>query len=318
MAVAGHDRRAGKQPAQVRRGGRLPRVRAHGDQVGGERAVRAQQGLHAHGGREVGDPEQVLEVGQGQREHPEHPVRAVDEGQALLLGQDDRGESGLGQRLRRGAGRPIGADHLPLALQDDRHVRQRGEVTAAPEGPELVDGRDDPGVEQAGQRGDDLGSHAGAAGAQGVQPKRHHRPHRGWLHEGADAGRVRAGQADLQGGAPLRGDRHRGQCSEPGRDPVGRLRTTGQVLDVQPPRRDPSQGLGWDVDRPSAPGHVRELIDRQVADVQGRAVSGSGHGPLLAPLPPAARCVGGTPARWFNVPAGTAPSGWSRTTGVPQ
>ncbi len=45
------------------------------------------QALDAHRGGDVGDLEQVTQVVDGEHEHAEHAVGAVDEGEALLLGE---------------------------------------------------------------------------------------------------------------------------------------------------------------------------------------------------------------------------------------
>ena len=73
-----------------------PGVRAQALQVGGEDGVGAEQGLDAHRGGDVGRGQQDVEVVQRQHEHAEHAVRAVDEGEALLLGERDRREPRLG------------------------------------------------------------------------------------------------------------------------------------------------------------------------------------------------------------------------------
>ena len=76
---------SGHELAQVRGRQRLARLRAQRVQVGGEDVVGAEQALDAHRRRDVGDLEQQAQVGDGQDEHAEHAVGAVDEGQALLL-----------------------------------------------------------------------------------------------------------------------------------------------------------------------------------------------------------------------------------------
>ena len=128
--VAGDDRGAGEQPAQVRRAHRLADLRPHGDEVLGERAIGAEQRLGRHRPGQVGRRHQTVEVGQGEHEHPEHPVGAVDEGQALLGPQRHRRHAGGPHRRRApepAAVRPAG---LALADEHQRSRGQRGEVAA--------------------------------------------------------------------------------------------------------------------------------------------------------------------------------------------
>jgi hypothetical protein len=79
-------------------------VRSQRHQLGGQHPVGAQQRLEAHGRGEVGDEEQPLQVGAGQHQHGQHPVGAVDEGQALLLGQHHGREPGVASACGREQG----------------------------------------------------------------------------------------------------------------------------------------------------------------------------------------------------------------------
>ena len=140
-------------------------------------------------------PQQPVEVGEGQHEHPEHPVGAVDQGEALLGPQRHRRDAGLGQRRRavdqacrrRGGPRPRRA--APSAADG-----QRGEVAAGTERAVLADDRRDPGVEQRDDRLDDLGPGPGEAHRQAAGAQEHHRPHDLALDLRAHAGGVRADQ----------------------------------------------------------------------------------------------------------------------------
>ncbi len=58
---------------------------------------------------------------QREQEHAEHAVGAVDEGEALLLGELDGGEPGGGERLRGGEEAAGGVPHVALAHQRERH-----------------------------------------------------------------------------------------------------------------------------------------------------------------------------------------------------
>ena len=70
-------------------------------QVVGEHPVGAQLALDAHGRGDVGHPEQVVQVGQGEHQLAEHAVGAVDQRQALLLGEGDRRQTVRAQRVGR-------------------------------------------------------------------------------------------------------------------------------------------------------------------------------------------------------------------------
>jgi hypothetical protein len=88
--VAGHDRRTGEQPGEVRGGGGLSGVRPQGLQVGGEHPVGGELTLDAHRGGDVGGLQQHPQVGDRQHQHAEHPVGAVDQREPFLGLQLDR------------------------------------------------------------------------------------------------------------------------------------------------------------------------------------------------------------------------------------
>ena len=99
LAVARDERAAGEQPPQVAGRGQLARVRAdHLDAlvVG---PVGAEQGLDAHRTGDVGDLDQQADLVDRQREQHLHRLGAVDQRQALLRGEHDRLDPGLGEDL---------------------------------------------------------------------------------------------------------------------------------------------------------------------------------------------------------------------------
>ncbi len=82
----------------------------------------------------------MAQIGARQHEHPEHPVGAVDQRQALLGAQLERRDLGVGERVRGGhalaAAADVGLDvDVDLALADEREraVGERGEIAARPE-----------------------------------------------------------------------------------------------------------------------------------------------------------------------------------------
>ena len=97
--MAGDDRRAVEQAAQVGGAVGLPGLRAQRDQVLGEGAIGAEQGLHRHRGRQIGDPQERAQVLDGEHQHAEDAVGAVDQRQSLLRAQRQRLDPGLGERL---------------------------------------------------------------------------------------------------------------------------------------------------------------------------------------------------------------------------
>ena len=121
--------------------------------------------------------QQVAQVGDRQHEHAEHPVGAVDQRQAFLLGQHDRLDPRRAQRLAGVEQRAGGIAHRPLPHQRQRAVRERREVARAAERAVLVDDRRDPGREHRGVGGRDDRPHAGAPGGQRREPQQHQRAH---------------------------------------------------------------------------------------------------------------------------------------------
>jgi hypothetical protein len=146
--MAGDDRRAGKQAAQVGGAVRLPWLRAQRDQVLGEGAIGPEQGLHRHRGRHIGDAQQRTQVPDGEQLHPEDAIGAVDQRQALLRTERERLDPGLGERLgRRPTLAGVVAD-LPLTDQRQGAVREGREVAARPQGPVFEHDWGDSGVEE--------------------------------------------------------------------------------------------------------------------------------------------------------------------------
>ena len=184
-AVGSHERALLEQPPDVRGGVSLAGLRPQRLQVVGEHAVGAEQALDAHRDGDVGDRQQVAQVGDRQREHAEHPVGAVDQREALLLVEGDRRQhvAGLAQVAAGGA-------HRALPHQRQRAVRERREVAAAAERAVLVhDGRD-LRVEHRRVGAGRLHPHAGPARGEGGEPQQHQRADHLALDLGAGARRV--------------------------------------------------------------------------------------------------------------------------------
>ena len=89
--------------------------------------------LGGHRGGNVGEREQLAEVGEREDEHPEDAVGAVDQREALLRPEDRRLDPGRRKRLRGRPSLTARVEHLALADQRQRAVRKRREVTAGAE-----------------------------------------------------------------------------------------------------------------------------------------------------------------------------------------
>ncbi len=108
-------------------------------QVVGEHGVAAEERLDGQGGGEVGRGEEHVEGVEREGELAEHPVGAVDEGQALLLGEDDGFQAGGGEGVGRVEEFPVAGADLPLTHDGERAVGERCEVAGAAEGTVLGD-----------------------------------------------------------------------------------------------------------------------------------------------------------------------------------
>jgi len=242
--VGGDERRVGQQRAHVRRRVLLPHLRPEGHEIRGERVVRPHEGLDGHRGREVGSGEEAGEVVAGQGEHAEHPVGAVDEGEAFLFGQRDRLDAGRSHGLGRGAPLSGGVAHPPLPDQGERAVGERGEVPGAAERTVLVHDRRDPGVQQRPVGLGDDGPHPGPSCRHGREPEQHHGADHFALHLRARSGGVAADEALLELDPPLGGDVLRREGPEPGGHAVDRLVGRGEVLDGAAGGRDRPEHAG--------------------------------------------------------------------------
>ena len=235
--VRGDDRRSGQRGGDPRGADGLTGLRAQRLQVGGEHPVGAHQRLHRHRRREIRCIQEHLEVGERHHQHAQHAVGAVDQRQALLLGQHDRGQPLLGERLGGRAAASARVDHLALADQRQRDCRQRREIAGAAERSVLRDDRGDAGAEHRGQGRRGLRADTGPATGQRRQPQQHQGADHLALDRLAAAGRVRPDQRGLQRGPAVRRDGRGGQCAEPGGDAVVRLDVIGQPLHDRPGSR---------------------------------------------------------------------------------
>ena len=214
---------------------------------------------------------QPREVVRREHEHAEHPVGAVDQGEALLRGQGHGLDARGGQR---GGGREALAavvGHVALADERERAVRERRQVAARAERAVLGHDRREAGVQQREHRLGHDGPGPRAAHRQGAGAQEQHRAHDLALDRGAHPGGVRAHQRSLELLAPLGRDGDVGERAEAGRDAVGGLLRS----------REPRDDLGRL--RHCAPGILAEdrvhVAARHRHDVGGREpLAVHGHG----------------------------------------
>ena len=120
---------AAEQTAHVGRAHLLATMVAHRVEPGIKGTRHRLCRLQAHGHGELGVPDQILGIDQGQTGQRRRDRRAVVEGQSLLGRQPDRLQARLSHRLERGQTFALVAG---LALADERQgqVREGGQIAA--------------------------------------------------------------------------------------------------------------------------------------------------------------------------------------------
>ena len=188
----------------------------------------------------------------------------LSERQAFLCLELDRLEPGARQRL--GSAARAGTVDRRLALPDEheRDVRQRGEVARRAEAAARRDDRMDRRVQHRHEQVDDLDPHAGEPDRQGVRPQQEHRPHDVVGQRVADAGGMGADEVALEG-RRLRGvDARIGQIAEAGGDAIDGCAVGHEPLDHGPRCTHPIRRSGFELDGPSAPRDLDDVIDGEV------------------------------------------------------
>ena len=225
----------------------------------------------------------MVEVGDGERELAQHAVGAVDEGQPLLLGEDDRGEAVFGEGVGGTRQPSVGGTDSALTGHRERDVCERRQITRATEAAELVDHRRDPRRQQVGVRLRHLGPHTRASRGERGQAQQHQRTDDLALHLGTGSRRVRADQAALQLGSHLLRDVPGGERAEAGRHAVHRAGVGGEVLDARPRARDLGEGVVGEADPVAAACDVDDVLDRDGSEADLDEIGGLGgerHGGL--------------------------------------
>ena len=176
--------------------------------------------------------QQAIDVGEGEHEHPEDPVGAVDERQALLRAEhrrlDPRGRQRLGRPRRRS---PAASNTSPSPISASAQCASGARSPLAPSEPCSGTTGSSPAASIASIVSASTGRAPGAAHRQRAGAQEHHRPHHLALDRRAHAGGVRAHQRPLQLGPAVGRDPRLRERAEAGRDPVGGLVGGGEPRD---------------------------------------------------------------------------------------
>ncbi len=176
---------------------------------GGERDVRAEQRLDAHGRCDTGGPGEAIRVGQEKRPDRAHHLGAVEQGEAFLGLEGQRLQPGLAQRDHRRHHGPV-VFHLAAADEWQRKVRERREIARRPDAPLLRDDRVDPQAKEVEQPVDEQRPAAAVAERERVGPQQQHRPDDLARERRPDAGRVAHQEVLLEAPSVGRLDEGRG------------------------------------------------------------------------------------------------------------
>src|SRR5216117_2576114 len=258
VAVRGDDPALGRQAAQVRRGRELARVRPEPVDPLVERRVGPHQRLERHRPGDVREANQTKRVGDGERRERRHQVRPVEEGQALLRLEGQRGEPGARERLSRRHALPV-EPGLALADETQGHVREGHQVPRRAQRSLLGHEGVHAPVQAGEQRLDDRRAYARGA----PRERRGEQEHDGanlLLGEGrADAARMAQDEVPLELRALGGRDDDVLELADAGRDAVDRRRARREPLDEAPPRGERARRGRRQVDLLAA---ARDGLDR--------------------------------------------------------
>ena len=277
VGVAGDDGGVGEHRPKVRGAHRLARLRPECLEFGGERGVGGQQSLDGHRGDHVGLSEEAFDVGDGEAEHAEDAVGAVGDGEALLLGEFDRFEAGVAERVGGGTNAAVVHD-VAFAEQRQCAVGERSEVAAGAERAVLGHDRRDAGVEDVDHRLGDERPGAAVAERERSRPQQHHRPNHFVFDRVAHAGGVGTDECDLKCTSTLGWDRDGGERAEAGGDAVLGC-ALGELFDDRSGCRHALDRCGCEFDAFGSAGDGDD-----VADGDAGSVEVDGHDVKSSPL----------------------------------
>jgi len=194
---------------------------------------------------------------------------AVEQGQAFLRAQHQRGQADFGQCL--GSRQALTIDE---GLADTDHhagqVRKRGQVARGANRALARNHRNEIVLQERFQQGQCLRADARGALGEAGQLQRHHQPHDRRRHRLTHAGRVREHDIALQGFQILALDAHAGQLAEAGVDAIHR---SALGDDVGHGLRTAQHGGG----RSRVQPHPRAVMDRApLRQRDGAGVQGQG------------------------------------------
>ena len=192
---------------------------ADGVDAGVEGGKEGGEGLHGHGGGDVGQLGPPIQVVPHQGADGGHALGAVDEGQALLGQQMVGLDAGPRHGLGPGELLPL-IPGFPPAQDHQGHMGQRRQIARRAQGALAGHHGGHALVEHVQQALDELPADAGVALDQSVGPQEHHGPDH-FLREGVAHGHaVAQDQVLLELGALLMAHVHLGEFAEAGGDAV--------------------------------------------------------------------------------------------------
>ncbi len=266
VAVRLGDVALGQQATEERARRHLARLRSRRQDALVERAHRPLERLERHGAGDVGHQAGLLGVEHGQPADRGHVLGAVEQGEAFLGLELERGELGAGQPHRRRHDLAVQLD-LALAYHAERQVSQRRQIAGRADRAARRDHRVDARRQHPAQELGHLGTGAGVAAGEDRGPQEHHPAHRVARQRRAQAARVRADQVLLQRADLGRRDAHLGQGAEAGVDAVDRRgrRAAGQHgLDDRARGGHAGAGRRGDAHGSAAPSHRIDPLEGQL------------------------------------------------------
>src|SRR5215208_2381121 len=150
VAVGSHDGTAGEHPRDVAGAGELSRMGPQGVQFLPEDAVCAEQGLDGHRRGYIGCLQEYAQVLEGEQQHREHTVGAVDQGEAFFGSELQGSDAGARHGVES-------LDWFPTFQQQafpheaEADVGEGGEVPARAHGAVFGDGGGEARVEERNQ-----------------------------------------------------------------------------------------------------------------------------------------------------------------------
>ena len=248
---------------QSRRNGLLLGPITQRVQPGIKRGRRAEERVDTHRGSNLRGGVQALRFRQCERANRRHQMGAVEECQALLGTKLDRLHPDETQRRRAVDALARRREGLTLTNQDERKVRQRGEIATGAYRAARRHDRRDIRIEQFDERLHDLDAHARVSARQRGGKEQEHAAHNVDGQRLPNADRVATNDVDLQLRKLAVGDAHRLERAETGSHAVDGLALTRHTRDQLGRGSDTGAGALTECDRRLAIGHRDDVGARQ-------------------------------------------------------